>query len=237
MEKENKIHPLTVLPVKKINKKVEYNIPKPLPEPPFCFLFIAPSNSGKSVVLCNFLKNVMFGYDNDFEQIYYISPTVMLDDTLKSIAKDDSIIKIHDHEELEMMDHILSDIVKEQKAKDSEERKNILIVLDDMLSYFSNHSVLNKLPALSRHYRISFIVLSQSFSSVPNILRKQISHLLIFKLYSNKDLKAVEEEIGSNYEDFIKHYNEATKEKYNFLYLNNTNKEVYKNFTTKLSKD
>jgi hypothetical protein len=61
--------------------------------------------------------------------------------------------------------------------------------------------------------------------------------MLIFKLYSNKDLKAIEEEIGSNYEDFIKHYNEATKEKYNFLYLNNTNKEVFKNFTTKLSKD
>jgi hypothetical protein len=232
-----KIHPLTVLPVKKINKKKEYDIPKPLPEPAFTLLMVAPTCSGKSVLLCNMLKNVMFGYDNVFETIYYISPTVMLDETLKAIAKDDEIVKIHDVDQLEMIDHILSDLVKEQKAKNEDERKNILVVLDDCIEYFSNHSVLNNLPSLSRHYRISFIVLSQAYSALGSRFRKNTTHLIVFKLYNKKDLKAIEEEIGSNYEDFIKHYDEATKEKYNFLYLNNTNKEIYKNFTTKLSKD
>jgi hypothetical protein len=232
-----KIHKLTVLPVKKTNKKEDYNIPSPLPQPAFTLLMVAPTCSGKSVLLCNMLKNVLFGYHNVFEQIYYISPTVMLDDTLKSIAKDDEIVKIHDVEELEMVDHILSDIVKEQKKKDEDERKNILVVLDDMISYFSNHSVLNNLPALSRHYKISFIVLTQVYSALPSRFRKNTTHLIVFKLYNKKDLKAVEDEIGSNYPNFIEEYNEATKEKYNFLYLNNTNKEIYKNFTTKLSKD
>jgi hypothetical protein len=239
MEKEieKKIHPLTVLPVKKINKKQEYNIPKPLPQPAFTLLMVAPTCSGKSVLLCNMLKNVLYGYDNVFETIYYISPTVMLDDTLKAIAKDDEIVKIHDVEELEMVDHILSDIVKEQKAKDEDERKNILVVLDDMISYFSNHSVLNNLPALSRHYKISFIVLTQVFSALPSRFRKNTTHLIVFKLYNKKDLKAIEDEIGSNYENFIEDYEKATKEKYNFLYLNNTDKSVYHNFITKLSKD
>ena len=232
-----KIHKLTVLPVKKKNKKHDYNIPSPLPQPPYTVLMVAPTCSGKSVLLCNMLKNVLFGYHNVFEQIYYISPTVMLDDTLKAIAKDDEIVKIHEPEELELIDHVLSDIVKEQKAKDENERKNILVVLDDMISYFSNHSVLNNLPALSRHYRISFIVLSQAYSALPSRFRKNITHLVIFKLYNKKDLKAIEDEIGSNYENFIEHYNIATKEKYNFLYLNNTDKSVYHNFITKLSQD
>ena len=232
-----KIHKLTVLPVKKINKKLDYNIPKPLPQPAFSLLMVAPSNSGKSVLLVNMLKNVMYGYHNVFETIYYISPTVMLDDTLKAIAKDDEIVKIHEPEELEMVDHILSDIVKDQKAKDEDERKNILVVLDDMISYFSNHSVLNNLPALSRHYKISFIVLTQVFSAYPSRARKNLSHIIIFKLYNKKDLKAIEEEIGSNYENFIEDYKKATTEKYNFLYLNNTNKDVYHNFITKLNKD
>jgi hypothetical protein len=232
-----KIHKLTVLPVKKTNKKQDYNIPSPLPQPAFTLLMVAPTCSGKSVLLCNMLKNVMYGYHNVFEQIYYISPTVMLDDTLKAIAKDDEIIKIHEPEELEMIDHILSDLVKEQKKKDDDERKNILVVLDDCIEYFSNHSVLNNLPSLSRHYRISFIVLSQAYSALGNRFRKNTTHLIVFKLYNKKDLKAIEEEIGSNYEDFIEHYNEATKDKYNFLYLNNTNKEVHHNFIKKLSKD
>jgi len=230
-----KIHKLTVLPVKKTNKKTEYNIPSPLPQPAFTLLMVAPTCSGKSVLLCNMLKNVMFGYHNVFEQIYYISPTVMLDDTLKAIAKDDEIIKIHEPEELEMVDTILSDIVKEQKKKDEDERKNVLVVLDDMISYFSNHSVLNNLPALSRHYKISFIVLTQVYSALPSRFRKNTTHLVIFKLYNKKDLKAVEDEIGSNYSQFIEHYNIATKDKYNFLYLNNTDKSIYKNFITKLS--
>ena len=230
-----KIHKLTVLPVKKTNKKQDYNIPSPLPQPAFTLLMVAPTCSGKSVLLCNMLKNVMYGYHNVFEQIYYISPTVMLDDTLKAIAKDDEIIKIHEPEELEMIDHILSDLVKEQKKKDEDERKNLLVVLDDCIEYFSQHSVLNNLPSLSRHYKISFIVLTQCYTALPSRFRKNTTHLVIFKLYNKKDLKAVEEEIGSNYEDFMEQYNEATKDKYNFLYLNNTDKSVYHNFITKLS--
>ena len=239
MEKqiEKKIHPLTVLPVKKTNKKTSYNIPYPMMQPAFTLLVVAPTASGKSNMLCNLLKNVLFGYHNVFEEIYYISPTVMLDDTLKSVAKDEQIIKIHDVDELELIDHVLSDLVKEQKKKDEDDRKPLLVVLDDCLEYFSNHSVLNNLPALSRHYKISFIILTQVYSAFPSRARKNCSHIIIFKLYNKKDLKSIDDEVGSNYEHFLEHYNEATKEKYSFLYLNNTTKDVFKNFTTKLSKD
>ena len=47
---------------------------------------------------------------------------------------------------------------------------------------------------------------------------------------NRKDLQNIEEEIGANYNEFKEHYNEATKEKYNFLYVDNRNIELWKNF-------
>ena len=41
---ENKFHPLTILPIKKVQKKKEFDINEPLPEPPFTFVMIAPRN-------------------------------------------------------------------------------------------------------------------------------------------------------------------------------------------------
>ncbi len=85
---------LKILQVKKINKADEYkNIKSPLPKPPFCLALVAPTKSGKSNLIVNLLKNTYFGYDDIFKETYYISPTVNLDDTLKSISEYDDIIK------------------------------------------------------------------------------------------------------------------------------------------------
>ena len=88
---------LKILLVKKKYKADEYpKIKHPLPKPPFCLALIAPTKSGKSNLIVNLLKNPYFGYDEVFEETYYISPTVNLDDTLKAISEDDDIIKIDD---------------------------------------------------------------------------------------------------------------------------------------------
>ena len=56
-------------------------------------------------------------------------------------------------------------------------------------------------------------------------------------MYKNKDLKVFEEEIGSNFgSDFMENYHKATKDKYNFLYVNNREMELYHNFTELLWK-
>jgi hypothetical protein len=232
----SKNHPLEILPVKRPTNKTKFKIPPPLLEPPFTYVFVAPTKSGKSVMVVNLLKNINLGYKDVFDQIYYISPTVMFDDTLnKAVADDDEIIKIHEEEDLENIDFILDDIVKEQKEaiiKDKEKAPHILVVLDDMLSYFKNNSRLDKLPALSRHYQISFIVTTQVFSGgLPTKLRKNASAYMVFQIYNNKDLKVFEEEIGSNFgSDFMENYHKATKDKYNFLYVNNREMELYHNF-------
>jgi hypothetical protein len=123
--------------------------------------------------------------------------------------------------------------IKSQIEK-KDEKQPILVVLDDCVQFFNNHSVLNNLPQLSRHYKISFIVSTQSYMALPVRLRKNASEYLIFRIYNEKDRKAIDEEIGSEYENFMQLYEEATKDKYNFLFLNKREMSAYKNFTQEL---
>lgn len=227
MSKDIKINPLEILPVKqaKVDKKTK--VPKPLPYSdgkPFTLCIIAPSASGKSVLLVNLIYRY---YKQEFDEIIYISPTINHDKTLENNVKnDEEIVKIHDEEDLNNIDHILKQLVEEQ---DKEEKKTKLIILDDMIAYFKNQSYLNKIPALSRHYNISFIITSQT-AMIPNLIRKNASHYVIYRIFNKKDLETIDEEIGINYEDFNEYYKEATKEKYSFLYITQRDPKLYKRF-------
>lgn len=222
---------LKILEVKKKYKSDEFpKIKHPCPKPAFCLALVAPTKSGKSNLIVNLLKNSNFGYDDAFKEIYYISPTVGIDDTLKSINDDDDIIKINEEEDLKFLDDILNDIVKSQKSKDKEDREPVLIVLDDCLDYLKKSKRLDSLPSYCRHYNISIIITTQVYNALPTKLRKNSSGYLIARIYNNKDLQNIEEEIGANFENFRENYDKATKEKYSFLYVDNRNIELWKNF-------
>lgn len=227
------VHKLEVLPIKNQTNKKEFDILEPLLQPPFTYVLVAPTKSGKSVLIVNLLRNVNF-YHTVFDEIIYISPTVMFDKTLKTaVADNDEIVKIHEEKELENIDHILHEIFKKQGDTPEEDRKHILIVLDDMLEYFNNHSKLNTLPAISRHFKVSFIVTTQVYVGLPVRLRKNASAYMVFHLFNNKDLHALNDEVGVNFgENFLENYKKATEEKYNFLYINNREMELYHNFKT-----
>jgi hypothetical protein len=222
---------LKILQVKKKDKQDEFpNIMAPLPVPPFTMALIAPTKSGKSNLIVNLLKNSNFNYQEYFHEVYYISPTVALDDTLKSIYEDDEIIKIDDEDDLKFLDDILNDIIKRQKEKPKEDREHILIILDDMIDYLKKSKVLGNLAAKNRHYKITLILTSQVYNALPLTLRKNASSYIMSKIYNNKDLQNIEEEVGANFHDFKENYDKATKEKYNFLYIDNRNIELWKNF-------
>lgn len=223
---------LKILPVKKMDNPKTFNVNPVLLEPPFTELLIAPTRSGKSVLIVNLLLNINF-YKDVFDEIYFISPTVYIDHTLKAIAEDDEIIKIHEEEDLDKIDVILKDIIDDQKKAKMKDKEapHILLILDDMISYFKNNTLLDKTPAMSRHFNISFIISTQSFVGVPTKLRRNTAAYIIFKLYNNADLKQFYDEIGSQFKDFMEYYHEATEDKYNFLFCNQRDMKLYHNFT------
>lgn len=230
----SKIHPLTILKAKTDTEEKKYkSIPDELQQPPFCMILVAPSKSGKSNLLTNLLYNKNFGMTDVFEEIYYISPTVMIDKTLKkNVREDDNIIKIYKEEDLEHVDDILDDIKRSQEDKDENERGDVLVILDDMIEYFSNHGKINSLPALSRHYGITVILCSQTMSNIPIRCRKNASSYIISNITNENDKNSIIFEIGSKFgKDFEKNLDEATKDKFNFLYCDNREMKLYHNFT------
>jgi hypothetical protein len=233
---KKKSHPLTILPIKKNKTSEEFpHIMRPLPVPPFSMCFVSPTKSGKTSIIMNLLMNPMFGYCNDvFDEIYFISPTVEIDPNLRHIKEDDDIIKISDEDDLKNLDTILEDIVHSQKIKSDEDRKHILVVLDDCMPYLKTSKKLNSLNSYSRHFKISFMVSSQVYNAIPVRFRSNCSAYVLSKIFNNKDLTNIENELGCNYFDFRKYYDEATKEKFNFLFIDNKEIELWRNFTDKM---
>jgi hypothetical protein len=229
------VHPLSILKVKSSNTKPDFDLPDPFPKHHFSALITAPSRSGKSFLLINMLYHPSINLKSHFDEIYFISPTLSLDSTLKAIVKDDDIIKIEDDEDLENLDVILKEIIKNQKETDEDDRKNVLIICDDMIDYLKKSKVLSNLFTKNRHYSISIVLSAQAYRDAysPKVRKNATCHI-IFKMYNKKDIDAINEEIFSGFEDGLKHYKEATEKPFSFLFCNCRDMELYERFEHKL---
>ena len=205
---------LQILPVKTFENRSIKSIPYPLQQPNFLMIIVGPCRSGKGVYLMNVLLNKNLGYRDYFDNIIYISPTIRSDKTAKILYKDDDITKITDN--LEHLNDILRVIVEDQK----ESEESLLVVIDDCLGLLgSNSSYFSTLCSKYRHYNMSLIITTQSFRSIPLICRSNASAYVLFKSHNKKEIEKLEEEMGGMFPEFLKLYDEATKEKFSFLYL------------------
>eukprot|EP00729_Bicosta_minor_P005953 gene5953-18218_t len=230
---------LKVLPVKKLpepntlkkKRKLDPRLPGATEDggyKPALVIIQAPVKSGKSNLIISMLyqDNLMRGI---FEDILYISPTVMNDETSWVVRKDDEIIKIT--ENLNDMDLILESIVEIQKAKPDDEREQQLVVLDDCLGLIktAGQSYFSTLCSKYRHWKITLWVTTQNFRAIPPTARYNASHYIIFKTNNRKELDKMTEELEGNF-PFFDVYAEATHERYNFLFLDMQSIKAYKNF-------
>ena len=222
-------HPLSILPVKKHNKKPEFDLPDVFCNSSFTMLSVAPTKSGKSVGIINLLYNEAINFKKQFSEIYYISPTLYYDESLRAVANDDDIIKITDDESHQQIDVVLNEIIKQQKETPEDEKQSILIIMDDMIDFLKS-KVLSNLVTKNRHFRISLVITTQSFRSVSQKIRKNTSCFLVYRNYNKKELQAIIEELGLNFDNFTKHYETATEKPYSFLYANCRDMKLYERF-------
>ena len=224
-----------IYPVKKTDDKDPrwLNMTNPnIPKHPFNLLICAKPKQGKSNLIVNLLYNPAFDFKKRFDNIIYISPSVMGDKTLENnVVIDDDIVKIHD--DLEPLDPIIDAIMQDQHDNKEE---SILLVLDDLVGNIKGKSI-SKLSAKYRHYNISMIVVSQNYKSFSVLTRNSASQFILFKTHNQKEIDKINEEIGSSFgKDFETYYDEATKEKHNFLVVDVENQQLTKNFNELLLK-
>ena len=127
--------------------------------------------------------------------------------------------------------------------KDHEMKKiySILIVVDDHaddLNFVRHSKLLHGLATRGRHQAISFILSTQKYRSLANIIRLNASSLYIFKLKNQTELDAFIEESSAlvDKKKLLEMYNEAVREPYSFLYININSKDVNKMFYIRFEK-
>jgi hypothetical protein len=190
-------------------------------KPPFLLVINGSVRSGKSNLIINFLYNNNF-YKNIFDNIVYISPTVNLDNTLQHL--DEDIVKVDNPE---LMDETLMKIVENQEDN---KKEHTLIIIDDCLGFIKRGSYLTYLATRYRHFRISLLITSQDYKSIPNIVRANASGYIIFKTSNKKEYKKLEDEFGSLFENFKELYEMCTNKLYSFMFINLRNLNVYSDF-------
>jgi hypothetical protein len=221
---------LSILPLKeKKDGNSKWSDIEHLISHPFTMCIHAPSRSGKSVVISNFLYNEEFNFKKRFDKVIFISPTILIDKTLEYAKDDDDVVKIYEDEYLENLDDVLTTILHNQKKDhDKEEDKSVLLILDDCLMYLKGKG-LSYLATKNRHYNISMILTTQYYKSLAPVIRANATHWLLFKTHNEKEHSNIVEDFNS-FPTFENFYSTAIAEPYSFLFADMLKMRLFKKF-------
>ena len=104
-----------------------------------------------------------------------------------------------------------------------------LIIFDDYVCEKNQRQIVDYF-IQGRHKNCSVIYLSQSFYKTPRDIRLNCSHYCIYDFPSSRERNMISSELGVDKEK----YKKATKEQYDFLYVDKPKKKVKRNFIGKL---
>lgn len=219
---------LNIVPIKTSKKKVLHNNFNIIPSFPHRTLFVAPTGSGKSVVIVNLLTRKRY-LRNFFNKIIFYSPNVNYEEEhleikLKNLKTD---IQFEEQFKPKEFKTTIDDIMNKQKQlkDDKKPMKRILIIIDDFASdkKVMKSKILKDLFFAGRKYNISVWITTQYYKIVPPDIRTNAEHLIIFAEQPTTELEKITEEIsiGSFTKKKLKDiFNDLSKERFNFLHYN-----------------
>ena len=226
-----------------------------VPKLPMRAMIVGPSGSGKSTLLVSMILDI---YRGAFERIFIWSPSVNLVSIwlpVKKYIKEG--LKVDNDkepcwwdefnvEDLERVIETQNKIIEYQKKQGMKKLFNILVILDDVSdnpAITRNNKLLNYLFCRGRHSGISTLVSLQTSSTVPPIIRVNISQLFYYKVKNFKEIEILQDELSAIVRSDNLHeskkliyriYETATDEPHSFLYINllekNPDKMFMKNF-------
>jgi ABC-type lipoprotein export system ATPase subunit len=235
---KEKISDLDIKPLHVEKTKDNDGIPNPLPNfesrSNFIMSVIAPTGSGKSVLISNLIRKY---YYQVFDKIYFCSSNVAERNGIQKVY-DKSYEKI-EFDELrifptinnEIIDYIQKDIEADDDFNDSPEDFHSLLVIDDLITEVNSSKNKNiiKFVLKSRHLNCSVIIVSHKMNFLPTIIRNNLTDIVLYRSKSKQEIETIYKNLIDLPEDkFIAIYNYATKEKHHFLYSKlNTNPQKY----------
>jgi hypothetical protein len=94
--------------------------------------------------------------------------------------------------------------------------------LADSKTAMKNNQLLNSLYIRGRHVNCSVIVSTQVYKALDTVIRKNFTHILVYRLRNYSDLEGLVDELSAltDKKTIIEIYKMATTEPYSFLYIN-----------------
>lgn len=239
--KKGKYKKLDIKPILKSKKKQIHNNYNLIPSFPNRCLFIAPTGSGKSVVIVNLLSRKRY-LRNFYDLILFYSPNVNYEEEHKEIIvkNPDTEVKFEEKFKEKEFGAMVNKLINEQKELKDKKKpmKKILIIIDDFASdkKVMKSKTLKDLFFAGRKYNISVWITSQYYKIVPPDIRTNAEHLIIFSKQPSTELKKIAEEISIgkfNKKKIIEIFDEISNIDYSFLHYNrkqNINKRYMINF-------
>ena len=109
----------------------------------------------------------------------------------------------YDPAELEQVISTQKKVIDYQKQQKHKDLYQILIVIDDFADdtdFTRKSQVLHQLYIRGRHYMISTITGTQVYKQIPPIVRKNVTHLFIYRLRNYGDSEPIVEELSAVYD-------------------------------------
>lgn len=210
-----------------------------VPRFPSMQLLVGKSGSGKSNLLLNMMDNPHIMGDF-FDEVYFISPTAKADDLVKHLDLPDDRV----WDDLDMAAKNLA-VLLDNQAYDIEKdgidkAKKVMVICDDCIGDkdFIKAGVLLKMAIHGRHNLVSSIICTQSYTKVQRAIRLQAQGLALFNGSSLDEVKLVCDDYcpgGYTKKQFQAIVEFATRDPYDFLYINGHVKNIKERFRKNLS--
>ena len=157
-----------------------------------------------------------------------------LDEMKERVFTDDESSSDEEDEEPQILRTDDEIRIKYKKRKPKKISAKYVLIFDDLSNEIKN-PLLTQLFKKNRHYRSKILVSSQYLHDLPPQSRTQIDNLILGKGLSDEKIKEAFKygDISIPLEEFQELYEDATREKYNFLYVIPSLDEYRKNFNKK----
>ena len=191
-----------------------------MPNNTFRMLICGNSGSGKTNLLCHMLIEPLLYCDK-----IYLYAKNLEQEKYQNLMKE--MNEVSEEAGYNVME-VSNDAIIPIRDLGYEDNQKI-IIFDDYVCEKNQREIVDYV-IQGRHKNCSVIYLSQSFYKTPRDIRLNCSHYCIYDFPSSRERNMISSELGVDKEK----YKKATKEQYDFLYVDKPRKRVKRNFIGKL---